>query len=293
MKLSIFVLAAVCSAQEAVAEADAAAAAAPVAAEAVADEAGGIGRSGADFGDRGKGNKKGNQWASSNNNNKGGNKKNQGGGSNPWADSNDNHHYDDHDHYDGGHGPYDGHHDGGEYGGYEPPSNPGYPPSNPGYGEDPGYGGGYDGGHGYGDDGYGGGYDTTTEYYPEDPTPLPPNSTVTCFHCDAPNFEECYKIGKSMECLVNEGRPPVCMIEVRKRDGKMFGVCMGCKAYDACLEQKKSNFNRKPYQCRPRARYGPSVCRQCCNDDNCTNYFNPPDRKGWEEDLITPSNGYY
>jgi len=292
MKLSIFVLAAVSYAQEAVAEGEAAAVA-PVAADVVADEAGGIGRSGADFGDRGKGNKKGNQWATSNNN-KGGNKKNQGGGSNPWADSNDNGNpwmdHDDNDHYDGGHGPYDGNpYDGGEYGGYEPPSNPGYePPSNPGYGQDPGYGGGYDGG-----DGYGGGYDTTTEYYPEDPTPLPPNSTVTCFHCDAPNFEECYKIGKSMECLVNEGRPPVCMIEVRKRDGKMFGVCMGCKAYDACLEQKKSNFNRKPYQCRPRARYGPSVCRQCCNDDNCTNYFNPPDRKGWEEDLITPANGYY
>ena len=48
-----------------------------------------------------------------------------------------------------------------------------------------------------------GGYDeyTTTapEYYP----------TLSCYHCDAPNFEECYKIGKKKACPYAKGRDMV------------------------------------------------------------------------------------
>merc|ERR1719187_2424161 len=133
---------------------------------------------------------------------------------------------------------------------------------------------------------YPGGYDeyTTTapEYYP----------TLSCYHCDAPNFEECYKIGKKKACPYAKGRDMVCMIEVRKRDGKVEGVCMGCKEKQACLRQKFNNFNRKPAQCRPRAYYSPSVCRQCCKTEDCTMNFNPPTRKGWEEDLLGLYDGY-
>ena len=56
-----------------------------------------------------------------------------------------------------------------------------------------------------------------------------------CFHCDAPNFEDCYKIGKYMDCAENEG---ACMVEIRERDGKLESVCMGCKQIRACKAQK-------------------------------------------------------
>jgi len=282
MKLSFVLLALGIGAQDVATEAPA------VADEVVLDEGAGLGR--ADFGDRGKKKKPVKESDKDEDDDDravyggyqnppygGGSNPPYGGGSNPP--------------YGGGNKPYGG----GSNGGYQPPK-PSY--GGGGY-QKPSYGGGgyqkpsYGGGSNYGSNGYGGGYEPTTEYYPQ-PTILPPNNTVTCFHCDAPTFEECYRIGKSMECMVNEGRPPVCMIELRKRDGNIFGVCMGCKAHDACLEAKKNNFNRKPYQCKPRARYGPSVCRQCCNSDHCTNNFNPYDRRGWEEDLINPySDGGY
>ena len=38
----------------------------------------------------------------------------------------------------------------------------------------------------------------------------------------------------------NEGGN-VCMIEMRERDGKLFGVCMGCKDESVCLNQKVSH----------------------------------------------------
>ena len=91
-----------------------------------------------------------------------------------------------------------------------------------------------------------------------------------------------------MECLINEGAPPVCMTEVRKRDGELFGVCMGCKAVDACLIQKANNFppERFPWECKPQATSGSSVCRQCCNTDDCTRNYNPNNYMGWNTDLI-------
>merc|ERR1712131_496230 len=57
---------------------------------------------------------------------------------------------------------------------------------------------------------------------------------IGCFHCDAPNFEDCYKIGKYMDCAENEG---ACMVEIRERDGKLESVCMGCKQIRACKAQ--------------------------------------------------------
>lgn len=156
-----------------------------------------------------------------------------------------------------------------------------YAPIGDGYGsngyESDGYHeNGYDsnpyGSNGYGDsDGYG-------EY----------EKSLTCYHCDAANFEQCYKIGKAKTCSGNA----VCMIEVRKRKGKVSGVCMGCKNKDACLNQKSNNFpyDRRPWDCKPKAKLRPSVCRQCCDKDNCTKNFNPSTYKGWRDNLL---GGHY
>ena len=48
----------------------------------------------------------------------------------------------------------------------------------------------------------------------------------------------------------------------------MESVCMGCKQKRACKDNKKQNFGRF-WQCRPKANYGPSVCRQWYVQ-NCT-----------------------
>merc|ERR1719361_1068389 len=53
---------------------------------------------------------------------------------------------------------------------------------------------------------------------------------ISCFHCDAKNFTECYEIGMNKPCRPNQG---TCMIEIRQRDGVMEGVCMGCKQISA------------------------------------------------------------
>lgn len=90
---------------------------------------------------------------------------------------------------------------------------------------------------------------------------------------------------------------PLCMIEVRKRDGEIEGVCMGCKAVDACLNQKAENFpvGRYPWQCLPTRTSGPSVCRQCCNTAECTTDFLPTYDDNWitwNQDLVVLPNTY-
>merc|ERR1711971_1393540 len=82
---------------------------------------------------------------------------------------------------------------------------------------------------------------------------------ISCFHCDAANFTQCYEIGMQKPCAENQGS---CMIEIRKRDGVMESVCMGCKQIAACKANRAQNF-WKSRQCRPGAQEGPSVCRQC------------------------------
>ena len=107
--------------------------------------------------------------------------------------------------------------------------------------------------------------------------------------CDAPNFEECAKIGKEMKYKSNQVNNRLsiknitliffensCMLEVRKRGNDYTQVCMGCKEDDVCKNQKKNNFlgNRPAqFQCRVGKNVdtnGPSVCRQCCNKPFCT-----------------------
>jgi len=106
---------------------------------------------------------------------------------------------------------------------------------------------------------------------------------ISCFHCDAKNYEECAKIGKWKACPENAG---VCMVEMRKRGGEIESVCMGCKQKRACLDNKKQNFNGKFWQCRPKATSGPSVCRQCCkNGEQCEN-FDGVNYAGWKENLL-------
>ena len=65
------------------------------------------------------------------------------------------------------------------------------------------------------------------------------------------------------------------MVEVRKRGGEYTQVGMGCKDTNTCENQRQQNFQGgRPgnYQCKvgELEKYGPSVCRQCCNTPYCT-----------------------
>ena len=72
-------------------------------------------------------------------------------------------------------------------------------------------------------------YYSTPEFipYPE-PKPEPEkisNNTgaLTCFHCDAPNFKDCERIGAYKTCAHNEQS---CMIEVRRRGSVIENVSL-------------------------------------------------------------------
>ena len=59
-------------------------------------------------------------------------------------------------------------------------------------------------------------------------------------------MEACQEKGMLKSCRFHpEGdrKGNVCMIELRKRDGDIFGVCMGCKDESTCLNQKVSFGN--------------------------------------------------
>jgi len=115
---------------------------------------------------------------------------------------------------------------------------------------------------------------------------------------------ECRGIGEMKMCPENSLS---CMVEVRKRDGDLESVscliwltcsdlsikiCMGCKAPEACADNKAQNFVG-PWaqrQCRPGKKIeGPSVCRQCCNTVGCEQILGddlPTSPAAWKSNLI-------
>merc|ERR1712227_732421 len=89
---------------------------------------------------------------------------------------------------------------------------------------------------------------------------------ISCWTCRGQNMDECARNGYEQKCYAAQS---ACMVEVRKNDGDVVGVHMGCKAPDACWRNKSYNFGRNA-QCHPERVFGPSVCRQCCQtEDNC------------------------
>lgn len=120
-----------------------------------------------------------------------------------------------------------------------------------------------------------------TEAVPE-PEPIPTgNSThYGCWHCDAKDWNSCYKIGSYSKCSDRQ----VCMTEIRERNGAVFSICMRCKLESACIAQRANNFATGFAQCRPKKQETetPSVCRQCCAFDRCTDNYNPPTVWGWK-----------
>ena len=69
-------------------------------------------------------------------------------------------------------------------------------------------------------------------------------SASVCFACNAQNMTECESTGQMVQCRkaeIVEGKilsSSVCMTEIRKRDGVVSQVMMGCKDAIACDTQK-------------------------------------------------------
>jgi len=109
--------------------------------------------------------------------------------------------------------------------------------------------------------------------------PADPNgpSGLTCWHCDAMSFEECEAKGQQKAC---HGHAESCFLEIRERRTPyghiaqgFMQICMGCKQKEACTQMQNQNFqNQNPdyTQCRPETQYTDSVCRQCCDTNDCT-----------------------
>ena len=67
-----------------------------------------------------------------------------------------------------------------------------------------------------------------------------------------------------------------CASKIRKRDGQIIQLEMGCTGIDSCEQAEMSNFKGKQFQCRPNKQEGESVCSSCCdstNDKNCNLKF--------------------
>merc|ERR1712003_21863 len=137
------------------------------------------------------------------------------------------------------------------------------------------------GGQAMANNGYNGGQTSNNGGYGNNNGYVQTYNADTCFHCDAPTLEECQRRGMVKPC--RGGTNNVCMIEYRMRDGKTFGVCMGCKEQSVCLNQRAQNFGaaggyrgHSNNQCRPGYNAEVSVCRNCCKGQNCwgTNTYN-------------------
>lgn len=111
------------------------------------------------------------------------------------------------------------------------------------------------------------------------------NLLLECVKCQSHSWAGCLAHQQTEVCRPDS----TCHVEIRKRNGKINYVKMGCKQTHGCKQQKRQNFNwRNPAwsQCRPNAQRGPSVCRQCCSIDRCALDLNNNDRKSWRDNLI-------
>lgn len=112
------------------------------------------------------------------------------------------------------------------------------------------------------------------------------NAGLSCWKCNADSFELCQSSGYVEKCHSNQ---QVCELEIRERMGYIYQIHMGCKSEDACMNNKRANFDQQnPHytQCRPEKNMGyhHSVCRQCCNDNMCTKeptWWYPTTREEW------------
>ena len=115
--------------------------------------------------------------------------------------------------------------------------------------------------------------------------------------CNAASVAECLASSTTVECQPNETS---CEVTLRKRRGKTYFVQAGCKAVDACLNNKSNNA-RGPWkwqECKPfnNIKIENSVCRQCCDGaTDCveTNFFNDDgtdgstNRSDWLGDFVS------
>merc|ERR1712176_489 len=119
---------------------------------------------------------------------------------------------------------------------------------------------------GYNNDGYNAQYEAANYNDNYELPCLVPEYGLKCWTCYGRDVAECARTGYTTTCRNSEAS---CFIEMRKNHGYVSGVHMGCKAPDACWKNKAYNFGKNP-ECHPGREWGPSVCRQCCqNGNNC------------------------
>jgi len=96
------------------------------------------------------------------------------------------------------------------------------------------------------------------------------------------SIEECLKMNKQ-EC----GKDESCSMSVRIRGGRIESVNFECKQQNACKNEKIQNGMKWGQgQCTPAKPNGPSLCRQCCQGQNCVQKFRQFEKKSvWRKKL--------
>jgi len=111
---------------------------------------------------------------------------------------------------------------------------------------------------------------------------------LKCWTCEANSYSDCETRGTLETCQPNEKS---CELEVRLKWGYANRVITGCKATDACQNNKEQNFKETQFswtQCRPERQFRFGVCRQCCDTDSCANQgqmWRPRTREDWAKDF--------
>lgn len=96
--------------------------------------------------------------------------------------------------------------------------------------------------------------------------------SLNCYECRGKTYLDCEQSKELVTCEENE---EVCQLSIRKRDGVIEKIKMGCKQHVACDNNMSRNFDDDDTttydQCRPAEADGTSHCRQCCDRaDNCS-----------------------
>ena len=111
---------------------------------------------------------------------------------------------------------------------------------------------------------------------------VPIGSADSCWECNAQSMSDCQSNGRVVDCRPTREVDGIiqssssCSTTIRKREGIVYFVQMGCKDTDACVKQHECNFMHgegdEANDCQPDSldsRYG-SVCNQCCPTTECT-----------------------
>ena len=78
--------------------------------------------------------------------------------------------------------------------------------------------------------------------------PMPIGNAAQCWECNAISMNDCEANGRLQDCRPTQGHQgkifssSSCATTIRKREGEVYFVSMGCKDTEACVKQHVSHL---------------------------------------------------